>query len=210
MISLKESLEIIEKYELPIVKTFASLDFNELKKAFAKFEKPVVLKIYSPDIAHKTEIGCLVSGIYTLSQLRKAYKSILSNTFSFNPNARIEAFLLQETAHGIEIIVGAKRDATFGNIILFGLGGIYTEVFEDVSIRVLPVDENQIDSMIKQVKSFRILSGYRGKKFNLNALKNLLFKVSTLFEREEIMEIDLNPVFLNEKEARIVDWKFYR
>jgi succinyl-CoA synthetase beta subunit len=210
MISLKESLEIIEKYELPIVKTFASLDFDELKKAFTKFEKPAVLKVYSPDIAHKTEMGCLVSGIYTLSQLRKAYKTILNNTFSFNPNARIEAFLLQETAQGIEIIVGAKRDATFGNIILFGLGGIYTEVFEDVSIRVLPVDENQIDSMIKQVKSFRILSGYRGKKFNLNALKNLLFKVSILFEREEIREIDLNPVFLNEKEARIVDWKFYR
>jgi len=210
MISFEESMKLIKKYDLPIVKTFASLDFNELKKAFQKMEKPAVLKVYSPDIIHKTDAGCLVSGIYTLSQLKDAYKKILRNAFSFNPNARIDAFVLQEIAKGIELIIGTKNDETFGKIILFGLGGIYTEIFEDVAIRVLPLDEMQVESMIRQIKGYKILSGYRGKKYNLEALKQLIIKVAELFEKESIKEIDLNPVFLDEKEAKIVDWKFYR
>lgn len=210
MIAFEESIELIRKYELPVVKTFHSLDFNELKKAFSKMEKPVVVKVYSPDIIHKTDAGCLVSGIYSLSQLKDAYKKILRNAFSFNPNARIDAVVLQESAKGIELIIGAKNDETFGKIILFGLGGIYAEIFEDVAIRVLPIDEEQADSMIKQIKGFKILSGYRGKKYNLEALKRLILKVAKLFEEEEIKEIDLNPVFLDEEDAKIADWKFYR
>jgi len=210
MIGFEESMELIRKYELPVVKTFHSLDFNELKKAFLKMEKPVVLKVYSSDIIHKTDAGCLVSGIYSLSQLKDAYKKILRNAFSFNPNARIDAFVLQESAKGIELIIGAKNDETFGKIILFGLGGIYTEIFEDVAIRVLPIDEEQADSMIKQIKGFKILRGYRGKKYNLEALKRLILKIAKLFEEEEIKEIDLNPVFLDEEDAKIADWKFYR
>jgi acyl-CoA synthetase (NDP forming) len=94
MISFEESMKLIKKYDLQIVKTFASLDFNELKKAFQKMEKPAILKVYSPDIIHKTDADCLVSGIYTLSQLKDAYNKILRNAFSFNPNARIDAFVL--------------------------------------------------------------------------------------------------------------------
>jgi acyl-CoA synthetase (NDP forming) len=210
MIGLKESFKLIKKYKLPIVKTFASLDFEKLRKSSLKMRKPVVLKVYSPDIVHKTDVGCLVTGINSLGQLKEAYKKILRNAFSFNPNARIESFLMQESAKGIELIIGAKNDETFGKIILFGLGGIYTEVFEDIAIRVLPIDENQVDSMIRQIKGFKILSGYRGKRYNLDALKELILKVSKLFENENIKEIDLNPVFLDEKGAKIVDWKFYR
>jgi len=210
MISLKESLKLIKKYKLPIVKSFYSLDFEKIKRAFLKMKKPVVLKVYSPDIVHKTDVGCLVSGIYSLNQLKDAYKKILKNAFSFNPNARIDAFVLQESAKGIELIVGAKSDETFGKIILFGLGGIYTEIFEDVSIRVLPIDEKDVDSMIKQIRGFKILSGYRGKKYNLEDLKKLILKVAKLFEKEDIREIDFNPIFLDEKEAKIADWKFYR
>jgi len=210
MITFDESMKLIKKYDLPIVKTFASLDFTKLKTAFSKMEKPIVLKVYSPDIVHKTDVGCLVSGIYTLAQLKEAYKKILKNVFSFNPNARIDAFILQETAKGIELIIGAKKDETFGKIILFGLGGVYTEIFEDIAIRVLSIDESQVDSMIKQIKGYKILSGFRGKKYNLEALKQLILKVAKLFEKEKIKEIDLNPVFLNEKSAKIVDWKFYK
>jgi succinyl-CoA synthetase beta subunit len=210
MISLKESFKLIKKYKLPIVKTFASLDFEKLRKSFLKMKKPIVLKVYSPDIIHKTDVGCLITGINNLSQLREAYKKILKNVFSFNPNARIESFLMQESAKGVELIIGTKIDETFGKIILFGLGGIYTEVFEDIAIRVLPINENQADSMIKQIKGFKILSSYRGKRYNLGALKELILKVAKLFENENIKEVDLNPVFLDEKEAKIVDWKFYR
>jgi len=210
MISFEESMKLIKKYNLAIAKTYASLDFNELRKAFQKMEKPVILKVYSPDIIHKTDAGCLFSGIYTLSQLKDAYKKILRNAFSFNPNARIDAFILQESAKGIELIIGAKSDETFGKIILFGLGGIYTEIFEDVAIRVLPINEMQVESMIRQIRGFKILNGYRGKKYNLESLKELIMKVAWLFEKERIKEIDLNPVFLDEKEAKIVDWKFYR
>jgi len=209
MITFDESIKLIKKYDLPIVKTFYSLDLGRLKNAFLKMEKPVVLKVYSPDIIHKTDVGCLVSEIYTLTQLKDAYKRILKNAFSFNPNARIDAFILQETAKGIELIIGAKKDETFGKIILFGLGGIYAEIFEDVAIRALPIDESQADSMIKQIKGFKILSGYRGKKYNLDALRQLILKVAKLFEEQKIKEIDLNPVFLDEKDAKIVDWKFY-
>ena len=210
MISFNESLKLIRKYKLPIVKSFHSLEFNELKKAFVKMNKPVVLKVYSPDIIHKTDVGCIVSEIYTITQLKDAYRKIRKNVFSFNSSARIDAFVLQETVRGLELIIGAKNDETFGKLILFGLGGIYTEVFEDVAIRVLPISESEIDSMIKQINSFKILSGYRGNIYNLKVLKKLIMKVAKLFENENLKEIDLNPVFLNDKGAKIVDWKFYR
>jgi len=210
MITFKESLSLIRKYKLPIVKTYASLDFNDLIKHFEKMRKPLILKVYSPDIVHKTDIGCLVSEIYTKSQLKEAYKRILKNAFSFSVNVRIECFLMQEVERGIELIVGAKNDETFGKIVLFGLGGIYAEVLEDVAIRALPIDERDIDSMLKQIKGFKILSGYRGKKFDLESLKLLILKLSRLIEREEIKEVDLNPVFINERGVRIADWKFYR
>ncbi|MGC9059207.1 MAG: acetate--CoA ligase family protein [Candidatus Aenigmatarchaeota archaeon] len=209
MLTLEKSLKILKKWKIPIVKTFYSLELKDLEKAFDRMRKPSVLKVYSPDIIHKTEIGCIYTDIKTKNELREAYEKILKNVFSFNKNARIEAFLLQEKIDGIELIIGAKNDENFGKIILFGLGGIYAEIFKDISIRVLPIKEKDVESMIKQIKGYKILKGYRGKKFNLEALKKLILKTAKLFENESIKEIDFNPVFLNEKEARVVDWKFY-
>ncbi|MGC9200745.1 MAG: acetate--CoA ligase family protein [Candidatus Aenigmatarchaeota archaeon] len=209
MLTLEKSLKILKKWKIPIVKTFYSLELKDLEKAFDRMRKPSVLKVYSPDIIHKTEIGCIYTDIKTKNELREAYEKILKNVFSFNKNARIEAFLLQEKIDGIELIIGAKNDENFGKIILFGLGGIYAEIFKDISIRVLPIKEKDVESMIKQIKGYKILKGYRGKKFNLEALKKLILKTAKLFENENIKEIDFNPVFLNEKEARVVDWKFY-
>jgi acyl-CoA synthetase (NDP forming) len=209
MLTLEKSLKILKKWKIPIVKTFYSLELKDLEKAFDRMRKPSVLKVYSPDIIHKTEIGCIYTDIKTKNELREAYEKILKNVFSFNKNARIEAFLLQEKIDGIELIIGAKNDENFGKIIIFGLGGIYAEIFKDISIRVLPIKEKDVESMIKQIKGYKILKGYRGKKFNLEALKKLILKTAKLFENENIKEIDFNPVFLNEKEARVVDWKFY-
>ncbi|MGC8993640.1 MAG: acetate--CoA ligase family protein [Candidatus Aenigmatarchaeota archaeon] len=209
MLTFEKSLKILKKWKIPIVKTFYSLELKDLEKAFDRMRKPSVLKVYSPDIIHKTEIGCIYTDIKTKNELREAYEKILKNVFSFNKNARIEAFLLQEKIDGIELIIGAKNDENFGKIILFGLGGIYAEIFKDISIRVLPIKEKDVESMIKQIKGYKILKGYRGKKFNLEALKKLILKTAKLFENENIKEIDFNPVFLNEKEARVVDWKFY-
>lgn len=209
MLNFKESEKLLKKWKIPTVKTFSSLKLEDLERAFEKMKKPLVLKIFSPDIIHKTEIGCVYTNIKTREELRKAYKKILRNVFSFNKNTRIETFLLQESAEGIELIIGAKNDENFGKMILFGLGGIYAEIFKDVSIRILPVKEEDVEKMIKQIKGYRIIKGYRGKKFNIEALKKLLLKTAKLFENEKIKELDFNPVFLDEREAKVADWKFF-
>ena len=205
-LSYKKAYALLKKYKIPLVKSYFFLQLNELSKPI-KFDRPYVLKVDSPDILHKTDAGCVITNIKTNSELKSSLKGIMVNAFNYNPNARIESFVLQEQVSGLELIVGSKLDKTFGKIILFGLGGIFTEVYNDVAIRALPLTEKDIDSMIKEIRAYKILKGYRGKTYNLNALKNLISSVAELLENEPIEEMDLNPVILNEKSALVADWR---
>ena len=209
MLSLKESLKIIKKYRIPIVESYFSLEIEYLKNRIKNFDK-AVLKVYSPDIVHKTEAKSVILDIRNKKELEKAYKDLLCNVFSYNKNSRIESFVLQKQINGLEIFVGGKTDNVFGKVIVFGAGGIFTEIYKDISIRVLPISLKDVEEMVKETKVYEILKGFRGKKFNLKSLFELILRSGNMFLKENIKEFDFNPVIINEKGVYVVDWRFIR
>jgi len=187
----KETLEGIG------IKTTGFLVARSEDEALALSEKigfPVVMKIVSPDVVHKTDAGGVKLNLNSSEEVRKAYREILE-TFKYQ---HIEGVTLQKMAKpGIEAIIGVTRDPSFGPLIMFGLGGVFVEVLRDVSFRILPITEKDASEMIAEIRGAAILEGYRGQAVDLESLSQLLLKISRLVvENQEISELDLNPLFL--------------
>ncbi|MGD0229511.1 MAG: GNAT family N-acetyltransferase [Syntrophorhabdales bacterium] len=168
---------------------------------------PVVLKIVSPDVVHKTDSGGVKLNLRNEGDVREAYRDILSRF----ANDRIIGVSVQKMAPaGIEAIVGVTRDESFGPVLMFGLGGIFAEVLKDVTFRVLPITEDSAAEMIEEIKGYPLLKGYRGRSVDIQALKELLLKVSNLaIMHPEIREMDLNPVLLYPSGYLAVDARIY-
>jgi len=162
----------------------------------------VVLKVVSPDISHKSDVGGVIVGVKTSSDAREAFRKIMENVKKHAPSARVEGVLVQKMAEpGYIEVIGATRDATFGPVIMFGLGGIFVEVLKDVSFRVAPLTEEDAESMIREIKSYRILEGYRGMPpRDIDAIKQIILKTADIMLKlDKVQDIDLNPVMLYEK-----------
>jgi acetyltransferase len=159
---------------------------------------PVAMKINSPDILHKSDVGGVRLNIDSPEAVEKAYEEIISSVRSIEPQARVGDVLVSKMApSGLEVIVGMNRDPQFGPAILFGLGGIMVEIFQDVSLRLLPLTKDDALSMIQEIKGYGLISGYRGRPpVDEHALADCLLAVARISEEyPEIVEIDLNPVF---------------
>lgn len=164
-----------------------------------------VIKIVSPDIIHKSDVGGVVLDIPTENVFREVNIMIPRMEMSF-PDAKIEGVLLQEMAPtGIECIIGIKEDPQFGKVIIFGLGGIYTEIFNDISMRVLPITRKDAQEMITETKVYKILNGARGKHYDIEAITDSLMKVSYFADSRNIKEIDINPLIVYEKGVKALD-----
>lgn len=161
---------------------------------------PVVLKILSPDILHKTEAGCVRIGINKIDDLVAAYEQIITNANNYNPNADIKGLIIQkQLPKGLEIIFGVSKDPQFGHTIMFGMGGIYVEVYQDVALRLVPINKEEALEMINETKVAKVLKGARGKNYDINEVVQILIKLSELIvNRPEINEIDINPFILYE------------
>lgn len=169
---------------------------------------PVVMKIHSPDITHKSDAGCVKVNIRSKEEALNAYDQILANAKAYMPNASLLGVTVQPMAtQGMEVIVGMKRDPVFGPAVLFGLGGIFVELLKDMSLRVYPFEEEDAQAMIQEIRGSHMLQGYRGQPVrDLEAIRNVILKIGALGERfEEIKEIDLNPIFAYEKGLCAVD-----
>jgi len=168
---------------------------------------PVVLKIVSPDVVHKTDSGGVKLNLADEDAVRSAYGEIVG-AFKYQ---HIIGVAVQKMADpGVEAIIGVTRDPNFGPVLMFGLGGIFVEVLKDVTFRVLPVTLQDIDEMIQEIKGYPLLKGYRGKAVDIEALKNLLLKISELvLTFPEIRELDLNPVFLYPQGNMTVDARMF-
>jgi acyl-CoA synthetase (NDP forming) len=181
------------------------------KEAFALSEKigfPVVLKVASPDITHKTDAGGVKVGLKNRAEVRQAYREIMASVRSKYPEAKIDGVSVQGMARpGIEIIIGMFKDPQFGPVIMFGLGGIFVEVLKDVSFRIIPIVRRDAAEMIAEIKGYALLQGYRGHEpAHITSLEDMLLKVSDFVERTPgIKEIDLNPVFAYKDSAVAVD-----
>jgi acyl-CoA synthetase (NDP forming) len=157
----------------------------------------------SPDIIHKTEAQIVKLDIRSESELIENYEELIENVFKYNPNAEITGVNVQQMAeNGVaEVIIGGVRDINFGSVLMFGLGGIFVEIFKDVSYRVCPIIESEAKRMIKNIRAFPILNGYRGKpKADIGAIVECLQNCCKLFmENPRIEEIDLNPIIVFEQ-----------
>ena len=203
-----EAREILAHYGIPIVKGKVIKTIEEAKVFVEKTGYPVVLKVLSPQIIHKTEVGGVILNIRNEKELFEAYHQIIKNVEKHVPKANIEGFFIQEMlSSDREVIVGGKYDPTFGQTIAFGLGGVFVEVFEDISFRVAPITQEDAIDMIKEIKAFKILKGYRGQKpVDFRALVDILLKASKMLEENpEIKELDINPVFTFPDRAVAVD-----
>jgi acetyltransferase len=168
--------------------------------AAAQLGYPVVLKVESPDIPHKTEAGVVRLGVQSEVELRQAYAEIMRNAEHHAPKAQVLGVLVQEMVQGgIETIVGLSQDPLFGPVLLFGMGGIFTELYQDVTLRACPITQSDAREMLQEVKGARLLEGFRGHPVaDVDALVHLLVRVSQLgiaCERE-VRELDLNPLLV--------------
>ena len=169
---------------------------------------PVVLKIVSQDILHKTEAGGVIVGLNTKEQVNQGYNQILSNVKQRNPSARVEGILVQNMAPaGVEVIIGGLRDSTFGPTVLFGLGGIFVEVLKDATFRVAPITDTDSRQMIEEIRGYPLLKGVRGQPASdEEAIIRILQAMSKIMlENSQIQQVDLNPVVVYAKGAAVVD-----
>ncbi|OGO19632.1 MAG: acetyl-CoA synthetase [Chloroflexi bacterium RBG_16_50_11] len=203
-----EAKQVIKDAGIKIVETRLAKSQKEAVDISVETGFPVVLKIASPDITHKTDAGGVKVGLKNAAEVKKAYAEIMASVRRKYPEAKIDGVSVQSMARpGIEIIIGMFKDAQFGPVIMFGLGGIFVEVLKDVSFRLIPILKRDADEMIKEIKGYSLLNGYRGQApAHIPSLVDVLLKVSALVEKTpDIKEIDLNPVFAYKDSALAVD-----
>lgn len=203
-----EAKAVCIEYGIPVTK----FDLAKSKEEAVKFANaigfPTVLKIVSPDIIHKSDIGGVIVGLKNADDVREGYNRILQNVQKHDSKARIVGVLVQEMAPpSTEVIVGAIKDPQFGPAIMFGLGGVFVEVLKDVTFRVAPITEDDACEMISEVKAYPLLKGYRNTPAaDIGAITKILLNTSRLVtDHMEIKELDLNPVIVYEKGAKTVD-----
>jgi len=194
-----EAKRVISAWGIKTTRAELAKDVNEAVKVAREIKYPVVLKIASPDIIHKSDARGIKVGLSSETEVKHAFEEIVANARAYKPNANILGVTVQEyIPPAREVIVGTLRDPSFGPTVMFGLGGVWVEVLKDVSFRLAPLTADDAREMIQEVKGYPILAGMRGvPPMDFDALVDLLQKVGQLAaEFPEIEEIDLNPVFV--------------
>jgi acyl-CoA synthetase (NDP forming) len=198
-----ESKNFISKYGIPVGEYRITKTKKEALEFANEIGYPVVIKIMSPDIIHKTEANVIKLNINSEKELSDSYDEIITNGKKYNPNAHIIGVNVQKMAeNGIaEIIIGGVRDQNFGPVLMFGFGGIFVEIFKDVSYRVCPLTKEEAGRMIRSIKAFPLLNGYRGQPLgDIEQVIDAILKCcKLLLENPEIVELDLNPVIVFER-----------
>lgn len=203
-----EAKQLLALHGAPVTQDHLAKTAGEAVEFAKKAENGVVLKIVSPNILHKSDARGVQVNLHTEKEIRTAYSEIIKNAKEYNPNADIRGVLVSPMANaGTEVIIGTKIDDQFGPVIMFGIGGIMVEVLKDVAFRVLPISYNSAKKMIREIRSYPILQGIRGKPAaDERTLRRLLLTCSEIIESYgEIREMDLNPVIVHEKGISIVD-----
>jgi acetate---CoA ligase (ADP-forming) subunit beta len=193
-----ESKELLKKAGIPVVETRLAHSKTEAAAIAKDIGFPVVMKIASPDVVHKSDAGGVKVGLANGSQAGKAYTDIINSVKAKYSHAYIEGVSVQRMAKpGIEIIIGMSKDPQFGPVLMFGLGGIMVEIIKDVAFRIVPLAREDASDMVHEIKGYRLLEGFRGADpADVPALEDLLLKVSAFVEKNpQIKELDLNPVF---------------
>ena len=192
-LNLKESLELLKRYGIPVADTYFINSEEELSGLSEKLSFPLVVKPNT--FEHKTEIG-VFKNLKNLNEVKTAFRSINSE------------IAVQKMIDGYEIMLGAKNDVNFGHVIAMGSGGIFTELFEDVAFRIVPLTRSDFSEMMEETKLSRIAGGFRGFGFDENELYRIVKNFEKLVINENIIEGDINPLIANKKGIFAVDARF--
>lgn len=193
MLSYTKAFEMLKRYEIRIPKQIIGTK-DKILSRFSEVGFPCVLKICRP--LHKTNVGGVITHIYDEEALKHALDRL---------NQLDNRFILQEMVKGYEFIIGGKKDPQFGHIIIFGVGGVFTEIYKDITARVAPIKRKDAEQMLGEIRGRKLLEGFRGIQVNRGELVNTLIRVSQLLVEEDVDELDINPYILNEKHGYAVD-----
>ncbi len=208
MLSEAEGYDILRKYDIPVPGYEVVKSGEDAAHACERIGCPVVMKIISPQIIHKSDAGGVVVGIGSRKAALGAFTRIIDGAKAYNPDASIEGVIVEQQAEpGLELIIGGKTDPAFGKVITFGMGGTMVELMKDVTLRILPITEDEIRTMIREINAYPLISGYRGAKpRDEETLVQIITNVARFFaESENVVEFDINPLRLYEKGALAVD-----
>ncbi len=203
-----EVLKVLNAYGFPVLKSRLCTGSDECLKAACDVGYPVAMKIVSPDIIHKFETGGVILGLAEDLEVKKAYEEMMGNIRKNMPRAKIWGVNIQQMAEkGQEVILGARRDELFGPVVMFGVGGIYTEVIKDVAFGFAPLGSSGAIKMIKSVKMYKILAGARGQlPADISAIGENLMRLSQLImDFDEVSELDINPLIVYPEGCKVVD-----
>jgi len=194
-----ESLDILKAYGIPTVGTAMTTTIEETTKAAEEIGYPLVMKIISPQISHKSDVGGIKLNLNNAQDVRAAYEDMMENIPKMEPEADLEGVQLQKMlSGGTEVIIGMIQDPTFGSMLMFGLGGIYVEVLEDVEFAIAPVNESEAKDMVKKIKTHELLEGTRGDKpKDIDSIVDIILRISQLVcDFPEINEFEINPLMV--------------
>ncbi|MCR4404930.1 MAG: bifunctional acetate--CoA ligase family protein/GNAT family N-acetyltransferase [Candidatus Acetothermia bacterium] len=204
------SKSLLETYGIPVAKPYPARTPEEAIALAERIGYPVVLKLLSPQISHKSDVGGVLLDLHSAEAVRKGFQEIVDRARRAEPKAQIEGVTVQKmirAENGYEVILGAKKDPTFGAVILFGMGGIAAEVFQDRAVGLPPLNERLAQRLIESTRSYRVLKGFRGRPpVNLDLLKEILIRFSYLVvDYPEIEEMDINPLLISPEGAWALD-----
>jgi acyl-CoA synthetase (NDP forming) len=203
-----EAKALVSAWGIPVPKSVLVEEEADVAIRSKEITPPLVLKVVSQDILHKREFGGVITGIKDSEEARIALKAMKKNLAEKAPKARIECFLLEETAPaGIELIIGGLRDPQFGPAVMFGTGGIAVELVKDVSYRLAPLNREEVFAMMREVKSYPLLTGFRDSTpVDIEKLASAVMRLSEiLLEIEAIKELEINPLLVHEEGAVALD-----
>lgn len=205
------AVALLRKYKIPAVDAKLATSAKEAVALAKKFAKPVALKVASADVSHKTDAGGVKLDLAKGSEIKSAYEEILKNVGRKVPGAVIDGITVSPMAKpgGLEVILGVIKDAQYGPALMFGLGGIFTEIYQDVQFCLLPAEEREFRQMIRSIKGYPLIAGARGRKpLDEKALVEVMKAVARLVkDRPELDQIDLNPILVYEKGLSVVDYR---
>lgn len=206
--TLIDDFALLEKHGFKLIPYRLARNEDEAAKAAREIGYPVAMKIVSPEIEHKTDVGGVKVNVKTEEVLRLNFRDIVQSA----NGKKVEGVLIQKMARkGVELIIGGKKDPQFGHMVVLGLGGIYVEIFRDISARICPLNAADVEEMVSELKVHPLLEGARGKKpINKKSLEELVLRVCAFMAKEDLKEMDLNPVVFDEKGCDIVDARFSR
>jgi acyl-CoA synthetase (NDP forming) len=214
LLDRKKAELLLKKHGIEVLPLEPARTVSEALKVAGRLGFPLAMKINSPDITHKTEVGGVILDISNEEELVDSWEKMMGSVREKAPKARILGAVLQKmfpVAGARELIVGVKNDLQFGHMMMFGLGGIFVEVLKDVSFRLIPISRRDACEMLSEIKGKKILEGFRGQEpIPGKLLEDVLLKVSRMIEKTpRIREMDINPLLADDKRAVAADFRIF-